>query len=79
MTIGVMTIGVTTIGVMMIRVIRYRHLRSHQYPHRPEEIVQCGPKPEVSIHKGQFRSRQSRATRDQDHGNIGDQKLDFPC
>jgi hypothetical protein len=74
MTIPVMTILVMMIGVM----IRYRHLRSHQYAHRPEKIVQCGPKTEVSIHKRQFRSRQSGATRDQDHGNIRDQKLDFP-
>ena len=73
-------IGVMTAHVMMIRVmIRERHLRAHQYPHRPEKIVQRGPKPEVSIHKCQFRSRKSRATRDQDHGNIRNQKLDFPC
>ena len=32
---------------------------------------------EVNLHKRQFRSPQSRAPRDQDHGNIGDQKLDF--
>ena len=69
-----MTVRVMMIGVM----IRERDLRSHQYSHRPKEIVQCGPKPKVSIHKRQFRSRQSRAARDQDHGNIRDQKLDFP-
>jgi len=39
--IGVMTIRVTMIGEM----IRYRHLRPHQYSHRPKEIVQCGPNP----------------------------------
>jgi len=73
--IGVMTVRVMMIGVM----IRERDLRSHQYSHRPEEIIQCGPKPKVSVNKRQFRSRQSRSTGDQDHGNIRDQKLDFPC
>ena len=42
----------------------------HQHAHRPQEIIEGGPKPEVSIHKRQFRGWQSCAARDQDHRNV---------